>query len=116
MAREYPKSALRVSASCPWCGAALVLRTRRDDRSPFVGCGGYPRCRFAEPYEALHGALLEELAELRAERLEAPAGVLADRIRALLFEWHPDRHPEPIPSGRVVAELNRLREMAREAA
>jgi len=110
--KDYHRPALRVSASCPSCGAPLMLRLRRDDRSPFVGCRAFPRCRFAEPYENMHGALLAELAELRAERLEAPASVLAERIRALLFEWHPDRHPEPIPSNRVVAELLHIREMA----
>jgi ssDNA-binding Zn-finger/Zn-ribbon topoisomerase 1 len=128
MRESYRRPALRVSAACPCCGEELVLRTRRDDRSPFIGCRGFPRCRFVEPFEDLYGALLEELTELRTENVElrgeleanvpkAPGvGAVADEIKALVFQWHPDRHPDAIPSGLVVSALNRLRAMAREAA
>lgn len=40
---ERVKAAQRV---CPWCGRALVERHRRSDGVAFVGCSGYPECRY----------------------------------------------------------------------
>lgn len=31
---------------CPWCGRELVERHRRSDGVSFVGCSGYPACRY----------------------------------------------------------------------
>ena len=39
--------------ACPRCGKPLVLRQSR--RGPFVGCSGYPDCRFAENAAATGG-------------------------------------------------------------
>lgn len=33
--------------SCPRCGSALVPRTNRRTREPFLGCSQFPRCRGA---------------------------------------------------------------------
>jgi hypothetical protein len=33
--------------ACPRCGGPLMMRHRRRDRKPFVGCSGYPSCRYA---------------------------------------------------------------------
>lgn len=33
---------------CPRCGKALVERMRRQDGSRFIGCSGYPLCRYTE--------------------------------------------------------------------
>jgi hypothetical protein len=33
-------------SSCPRCGRQLVRRRRRRDGRPFLGCSGYPGCRF----------------------------------------------------------------------
>ena len=38
----------RAGDSCP-CGGELVLRTRRSDRSPFLGCSLFPKCRQTWP-------------------------------------------------------------------
>jgi DNA topoisomerase I len=39
--------------ACPRCGKPLLLRQSR--RGPFVGCSGYPDCRFAENAAATGG-------------------------------------------------------------
>ena len=31
---------------CPRCGSDLVERTVRETGTKFVGCSGYPKCRF----------------------------------------------------------------------
>ena len=36
----------RVQRTCPWCGKPLVERTRRADGGIFIGCTGYPECRY----------------------------------------------------------------------
>lgn len=33
-------------ATCPHCGAALVLRRNRQTGEPFLGCSRFPQCRF----------------------------------------------------------------------
>jgi len=33
-------------ATCPYCGAALVLRHNRETGEPFLGCSRFPQCRF----------------------------------------------------------------------
>ena len=32
--------------SCPRCNGALVVRKRKSDAQEFLGCSGYPKCRF----------------------------------------------------------------------
>jgi hypothetical protein len=32
--------------TCPRCSAPLVRRRRRRDGRPFIGCSGYPRCKY----------------------------------------------------------------------
>ena len=33
---------------CPNCGMKLVTRTRKKDGLEFIGCSGYPKCRFVK--------------------------------------------------------------------
>ena len=40
---EQLEAALR---TCPLCGKPLVERRRASDGSAFIGCSGYPRCRY----------------------------------------------------------------------
>lgn len=35
-----------VERVCPWCGRTLVERRRKSDGAAFVGCSGYPECRY----------------------------------------------------------------------
>lgn len=59
--------------TCPRCGNALILRERRKDYQVFLGCGGYPSCRFSRPYAPKpQGTLFdvpahEELSQLRTQ-------------------------------------------------
>ena len=32
--------------ACPFCGKPLVERRRADDGGAFIGCSGYPDCRY----------------------------------------------------------------------
>ena len=32
---------------CPDCGKALLIRTGK--RGPFIGCSGYPKCKYTRP-------------------------------------------------------------------
>lgn len=126
--RRYPNPApWRLAAECPVCGRGLRLRRRREDRRPFIGCAGYPSCKFAEDYDEVLVAIVAERDRLRREQdsLLEYATTLEDELeearsekgadvsrelKALVYRWHPDRHPEAIPPGEVVGELLRLRE------
>jgi DNA topoisomerase I len=44
------KSAEETGESCPLCGKSLVLRKGRN--VVFVGCSGFPECRYTKSYEA----------------------------------------------------------------
>lgn len=43
-----------VDEVCPKCGKPLVTRTNRKDESTFLGCSGYPHCRYTEPKKIGH--------------------------------------------------------------
>ena len=46
-AREFHAQDVRIATAgdvCPWCGGKLVERSGRYGK--FLGCSGYPRCRF----------------------------------------------------------------------
>jgi len=53
------KQAVATDIECPECGQKLVLRYGR--RGPFLGCGGYPKCKFTRSVSE------EELAQLQAK-------------------------------------------------
>lgn len=36
--------------ACPTCTKPLKLRYRKMDNLPFLGCTGFPDCRYTEPY------------------------------------------------------------------
>lgn len=113
----------RLARECPDCGRELKLRRNRTERSLFVGCSDFPRCRFAESYDEREAELLERLVELEAaidayavQRSRAPADVVEKELRALIFAWHPDRQHGPLEPHAVVRELTRLRDLVRGAA
>ena len=122
--------ALRVSRSCPRCGDPIVLRRRKSDGRHFVSCSGFPLCRFAEDYsvherrlagriEALEhevtvlGARLAAVESSRRLRTEEDVvyvrDALADRVKALVVRFHPDRHGGAALATEVCAALNDLR-------
>ncbi len=38
----------KIGEPCPRCGEALVARKRKKDGNEFVGCSGFPKCRYAK--------------------------------------------------------------------
>ncbi len=44
-----PPEAEKLGEDCPECGKALVVREGR--RGKFVGCSGYPKCRYTRDYQ-----------------------------------------------------------------
>jgi len=117
---------------CPKCGNRLQLKRARASQEPFLGCVSYPTCRYTENYDSAMAVLQERLVkseqvvkELARSLVEASNGspeselvdeVAADalaavdrKLRAVIFELHPDRRGETVPTTEVVAQLNRLR-------
>jgi ssDNA-binding Zn-finger/Zn-ribbon topoisomerase 1 len=108
-----------VSYGCPECGRAVYRRTRRSDGNPFLGCSGYPGCRYTAPYDAREQALAKRGDELEArlEALEDSSGVSAKDIRDVLVWAHPDKHPSGTLSVHEVAvRLSALFDQARGSA
>ena len=48
-----PSAPTRLGRPCPRCGSALTARRNRQDRSEFIGCSAFPKCRHTEsaPFE-----------------------------------------------------------------
>lgn len=108
------RAAMRLSGACPDCGAKLVRRERRADKSPFISCSAYPECRFAEGWDPQVAKLAEDVEKLRAalaaaRRLadnsrSAPRGPvdLARELREIIMFAHPDKWTA---GGRSVSDL-----------
>lgn len=47
-----------IDESCPQCGRPLAIKTGRFGK--FVGCTGYPECRYTRPYQVKTGAKCPE--------------------------------------------------------
>ena len=45
---QTPDARAVQARACPTCGAALVERVRRGSQSRFLGCSGFPNCRYTE--------------------------------------------------------------------
>ena len=39
---------MSLAAACPQCGLALVARRNRRDGTEFIGCSGFPKCRYTK--------------------------------------------------------------------
>ena len=46
LAAASPEDVREALRSCPLCGKPLVERQRKSDGSAFIGCSGYPSCRY----------------------------------------------------------------------
>jgi len=44
-------TAYTLVADCPVCGSDLLVRYRRRDRAPFIGCSAFPACDFTAPFD-----------------------------------------------------------------
>lgn len=106
----------RLSSDCPDCGRPLVLSRRRSDAPLILRCSGF-RCAFEEDYAgALRAVAYEQPGIPLQQRREAAGESVVSRLRDLIFRWHPDRHPSPVPSVDVTAELTALLDAIRETA
>ena len=54
-ALEQKQAPELIDENCPECGQQLVKRAGRGGR-PFIGCSGYPKCRYTRPLEGAKGA------------------------------------------------------------
>ena len=43
---EHVEQVREAMRTCPLCGKPLVERRRKSDGGAFIGCSGYPRCRY----------------------------------------------------------------------
>ena len=96
-----------LTGDCPRCGGYLSARERNRDGALFIGCSGYPSCRFTAPYDPHLQDLVRENDSLRA-RLEAHAPAAPDElrraVREVLVNFHPDKHPSGTVDATEVAQ------------
>ena len=115
--------AVAVSFFCPECHERVAVRHRRRDGEPFVGCTGYPLCKWAAPYDAAVQAVAHELAEAQ-QALEDKhtddtprARVTAKDLRQLLAWSHPDKHGgADIPAHEVAVRVGELLDRVKSEA
>lgn len=98
----------RLASDCPECGRPLVLSRRRSDAGRILRCSAF-RCAFVEDYAGALRAIGKEQANAGVDAIEA-------RVVALIFRFHPDRHPAAVASVDVTAELVALLDAIREMA
>lgn len=93
-----PDTPFHLSIYCPRCHEPLRrIQSKRNDGF-FLGCAGYPRCRFTESYDE---ALQDFLAWLSAS--------LDVDLKKLIALAHPDRWPNNPLAHEVTSGLNTLR-------
>ena len=96
-------------------------RSNRSTREEFLGCTDYPNCDHTEPFHGAAQALAERVAELEQQVSEKPGDhrpvwsddglreSLGERVKSLIFQFHPERRGEHVSANEVVAALNQLR-------
>jgi len=100
----------RIATDCPICGAPLAVKHTRQTGALFLGCTGYPNCRFAEDYDtALQSIIASGLAH------PPPRGVCPDRLlvrlRGIVAQLHPDKFGGSDPAAtEAIKLLLRLRD------
>jgi len=62
-----PGPQLIIFFACPWCEKRLTKRKRRDSGEFFLGCMGYPKCKFTGPYFSETNHLVRENQRLWGE-------------------------------------------------
>lgn len=112
-------------ADCPECeGGQLRVRTRRSDGEPFISCSRFPLCRCAMPYveglDEIRGELEQLRGELRWLRTQRPAPqqalpeAAAERLRALLVRFHPDKRGVTVPTIEVAQAVGEIFNLVRK--
>ena len=105
---------IEFTSDCPDCGRRLRLNRRKRDGGEFVGCTGFPNCRFAEDLEGqgilgrLHS--LEEQVRALARRDPMSLSAVSSKFRDMIAWCHPDKHPTGMISAHeVTVRLNQIR-------
>jgi ssDNA-binding Zn-finger/Zn-ribbon topoisomerase 1 len=108
----------RISGDCPACGSHLVTRTNRAEGNKFVGCSGYPECRFTTQYDRALDEIMLQLEALRSQVDDLRRGdggsvnsdSLTDNdLKQMIFFAHPDRWPDNPLAHELVCKLNLMR-------
>jgi ssDNA-binding Zn-finger/Zn-ribbon topoisomerase 1 len=98
---------------CPRCESSMSVRTNRAKGSKFIGCDGYPSCRYTRPYDVVLDDLVARVSALeeaaRSSSYTRTPLKFADELKNLIFEFHPDRNPRDVDATRLAAALNDLR-------
>lgn len=111
-------------ATCADCGGDMVLRNSPKTGGKFLGCSGYPSCRFTVSYDETLADLGRTIRDLRTELQEVYGRVNASgngktvaalekidgKARDFVARWHPDKHPQPVSATEVCAALNWIRD------
>jgi predicted RNA-binding Zn-ribbon protein involved in translation (DUF1610 family) len=61
--RRFAGKSRSTALRCPECGSFLVVRRNRRDNSEFLGCQGYPKCRYTQNLPLENPAEADELNE-----------------------------------------------------
>jgi ssDNA-binding Zn-finger/Zn-ribbon topoisomerase 1 len=103
-------SGYRITKDCPLCARPVGLKN--SSRGTFVGCTGFPRCRYTEPYD---DALWDIANQLRAARYDAvwfqeAITEIKTTLRDAVKFAHPDKWPSAMSeiANGVTARLNAL--------
>jgi ssDNA-binding Zn-finger/Zn-ribbon topoisomerase 1 len=120
----YDDPVIAIVLHCPYCDGKLRKRFRRADNAPFVGCTGYPDCRYTCDYDEVLQAVIREARKTAtsngadpnvndfSKRRESGAVTVRD-IRALLAWAHPDRHSAgPVDAHELGVRLTALLDRA----
>ncbi len=109
---------IRVTRQCPKCRRRLAVRENRKRASFFIGCSGYPKCKFTEAFSFLVQELGERIVELERERTETTSHIkdaisepLERELLQLIFRFHPDRHFDDPLAHEITSELTRVRDL-----
>ena len=97
-------SSYRIATDCPICGASLAVKHTRQTGALFLGCTGYPNCRFAEDYDAaLQSIIASGLAH------PPPRGICPDlllgRLKGMVAQLHPDKFGGSDPAATEAIKL-----------
>jgi ssDNA-binding Zn-finger/Zn-ribbon topoisomerase 1 len=104
-----------IYGNCPRCGCNLVKRSRRSDGNLFVGCSGYPNCKFVCDYNSLVERTIDNFINeysnnYRSNNYNGNNNLNSKTIKDLIFFAHPDRNNNSDKSNQITKLLLNLLE------
>ena len=79
----------RLATDCPLYGAPLAVRHVRRTGAFFLGCTGYPACRFTEDYDTAFQSIASAVTNPPPRGIDPE--LLLGRLKELIAQIHPDR-------------------------